>query len=72
MSERDPLFFDAEKEKKRVEAFARDLCQTSEPDIFGIVASTLATAAPGLGEPIRKAIASSITMKIMMRVRRSR
>jgi len=38
--------------------------QTSEPDIFGIVTSTLATAAPGLGEPIREAIASSIVMKI--------
>jgi len=65
MSERDPLFFDdAEKEKKRVEAFARGLCQTSEPDIFGIVTSTLATAAPGLGPPTREAIASIIAMKI--------
>jgi len=29
MPERDPLFFDAEKEKKRVEAFSKDLCKTS-------------------------------------------
>jgi len=41
MPERDPLFFDAEKEKKRVEAFSKDLCKTSEPDIFGILASKL-------------------------------
>jgi hypothetical protein len=69
MKERDPLFFDAEQEKKRVEAFARGLCQTSEPDIFGIVTSTLATAAPGLSEPIREAIASSIAIKIAAAIR---
>jgi hypothetical protein len=65
VAERDPLFFDdAEKERKRVEAFARDLCETSDPDIYGIVASTLATAVPGLPAPFREAIANSITIKI--------
>ena len=65
MSERDPLFFDdAEKEKKRVEAFARDLCETSDPDIYGIVKNSLDIAAPGLKEPIRDAIACSIAIKI--------
>jgi len=65
MAERDPLFFDdAEKERERVEAFARGLCQTSEPDIFGIVKNSLDIAAPGLKGPIRDAIACSIAIKI--------
>jgi len=64
MAERDPLFFDAEKEKKRAETFVRDLCETSDPDIYGIVKNSLDIAAPGLKEPIRDAIACSIAIKI--------